>query len=492
MKKVTRKVSLVLVLVILCQLFAAIPIKAEGICGDLNGDNSVNSIDFALLRSYLLKIDKASVSDFEARADVNQDGSVNSIDFAAFRMYLLGMIKSLPYLKDQPVVIPTPTSEGNLISTPVPYDATVNTDFVDANTQFATKLFQKLSNEGTNENIFFSPFGISMTFSMAYQGAGSTTKDAMAKALDYTGMSDEVMNQSYVDHLNYFKRLYPQVELNIANSIWLNESFKAKESFLTKNLEVFKARSSYLDFANPEACNIMNDWISDATNGKIDNMIKGPLSSQMSMYLMNAIYFNGSWAEEFDETKTSYRSFTNISGQVKYVPMMYKKAPFRSAETSEAKAIEIPYGSGNVSMYCILPKADTVNDFISEFDSSKWSEIKAGLIKSNDIAFYLPRFSIEYEPQDLKGKLSELGMGEAFSDNADFFGIAESIWLDEVKHKSVIDVNEKGTEAVSGTIIGIPTPSLVKWFELDKPFVFVIADNATGTILFMGKVVDLD
>ncbi len=492
MKKNTRKVSLVLVLVILCQLFAAIPAKAEGLCGDLNGDNSVNAIDFALLRSYLLKIGKPSGSDFEERADVNEDGSVNSLDFAAFRMYLLGMIKSLPYIKDQPVVTPTPISEGKLISSPVPYDATVNMDFVDANTQFATNLFQKLSNEDTNENIFFSPFGISMAFSMAYQGAGSTTKDAMAKALGYTGMSNEVINQSYVDHLKYFKRLYPQVELNIANSIWLNESFKAKESFLTKNLEVFNARSSYLDFAKPEACDIMNNWISDATNGKIDNMINAPIASQMSMYLMNAIYFNGNWAEEFDETKTMYRAFTNIADEIKYVPMMYKKAKFRSAETSEAKTIEIPYCSGTVSMYCILPKADTVNDFIAEFDNNKWSDIKAGLSKSSDIALYIPRFAIEYEPQDLKGKLAELGMGEAFADNADFSGIAEGIWLDEVRHKSVIDVNEKGAEAASGTIIGIPTPSITKLFELDKPFMFVIADNATGTVLFMGKVVDLD
>lgn len=169
MRKNLRKFSLVLVLVILCQLFISISTKAEDLCGDLNVDGSVNSIDFALLRSYLLKIDKSYGSDLVARADLNEDGAVNSLDFAVFRMYLLGMIKSLPYKKDQVIVTPTPTFEGNLISSPVPYNANVNKDFVDANTQFAAKLFQKLSNEDTNKNIFFSPFGISMAFSMAFR-----------------------------------------------------------------------------------------------------------------------------------------------------------------------------------------------------------------------------------------------------------------------------------------------------------------------------------
>lgn len=305
-------------------------------------------------------------------------------------------------------------------------------------------------------------------------------------------MSNDVINQSYIEHLDYFKRLNPQVELNIANSIWLSESFKAKESFLDKNLKVFNAYTSYVDFAKPEAYDIMNNWISDATNGKINNILNPSLASQMSMYLMNAIYFNGNWAEEFDESKTMNNAFTNIQGEIKYIPMMYKKAKFKTAETSEANAVEIPYGSGNVSMYCILPSKGTVNDFISEFDNSKWNEIKTGLSKTSDIHLYIPRFSIEYEPENLMGKLSELGMGEAFSATADFSGIADGIWIDEVIHKSVIDVNEKGVEATSTTIIGIPTPTAPKIFQLDRPFVFVIADNVTGTVLFMGKVVDLD
>lgn len=616
MNKMLKNGSLVLVMVMLCQFLSLIPTYAEGLYGDLNGDGSVNSIDFAHLRGYLLKISTPTGTNWEKYGDVYKDGSINSLDFAIFRKYMLGLSKSLLFIPGQSDVTPSPTAtipstptpqgdwipfipkpedvglklvietspqtnykeiryiqvnitfwdggyriadEGKLVyspseqkfttsgvkiekyvgpngvtlasmckqikypldatlltdknhfdfkvndtivtgfsfaknsiiaPTPVPYGATVNKNFVNANTQFAANLFQMFSEEDSDENVFFSPFSISMALSMVYQGANTTTKESMAKVLNYTGISTEEINQSYMDHLNYFEKLYPQVELNVANSIWLRENFKANESFLTKNKEVFNAESSYLDFTKPEACDVINKWISDATKGKIDNMINPPISPEVIMYLVNAIYFNGSWMDQFDKGQTIDSTFTKINGEKKLVPMMNKTDKYNYAETSELRAIELPYGSGSVSMYCVMPQTDNVNEFISKFDNSKWSEIKNKLSRSSNIKLSIPRFKIEYKPKDLKGKLTELGMRETFSLGADFSGIADKLWIDDIIHKAVIDVNEEGTEAAAVTVIGMATTSMPNSFIADKPFMFVIADNATGTILFMGKVVD--
>lgn len=604
MKKMLRNGSFALILILLFQIFASIPIYAEEICGDLNGDGKVNSIDFAYLRGYLLKVDTYSESVLEGNADLNMDGKVNSLDFALLRQYVLGMIKTLPYVAEQPTPTPQTTPQGDWIPfvpktedvrlrlvieystqtgskqtnifvditfwdggyriadegelvyspedntfttsgvkiekyvgpngvtlasmqkqikypienqlgsvnhfvfkvgdtsvsefsftpssiippTPVPFGAEVNENFVNANTQFAANLFKKFSKEDTDKNVFFSPFSISMALSMVYQGAGTTTRDAIAEALNYKGMSIDEVNQSYMDHLSYFKKLYPQVELNVANSIWVREGFDVKESFLNKNKEVFNAQNSFLDFSNPEACDIMNNWISNATKGKIGNMIKPPIDPEIIMYLMNAIYFNGSWTDQFDIAQTRQGNFKKLNGENKLVQMMNKTDDFRYGEGLGYKAVELPYGSGSVSMYCILPQGN-VNSFIENFDNDMWSGIKSSLSMKN-VQLSIPRLKIEYEPQNLTGKLSELGMGEAFNRGADFSGIGDDLWIDGVSHKAVIDINEKGTEAAAVTIIGVGTTSMPNTFVADKPFVFVIADNQTGTILFMGKVVN--
>ena|GEM_PF-113740 len=617
MCKILKNLSLALALVMLCQLFGSVSVHAKRLYGDLNGNGSVDSIDFAHLRGYLLKNSIPDNDEWEENADVYKDGDINALDFALLRKYMLGMTKELPFIPGQVTTTPTPTPatptpQGDWISfipqpenvalnlviqtipmnnvekqtyiqatitfnnggyrivdegklelnssqsgnldfitsgveiekyvgpnpvtqalmsksikypidiqlgdknhfdfkvedtivtgfsfteysiippTPVPYGAEVNKDFVDANTQFAADLFKEFSEDDADKNVFFSPFSISMALSMVYQGADTTTKEAMAEALNYTGMSVEEINQSYMDHLSYFKKLYPQVELDVANSIWIRDNFEVEESFLSKNEEVFNSQNSFVDFSKDEACDVMNMWIYDATKGKIGNMINPPIDPGIIMYLMNAIYFNGSWMDQFDITQTKESTFTNINGEERIVPMMNKTDKYKYAETSEFRAIELPYGSGSVSMYCVLPETDNVNDFISEFDNKKWNEIKRNLSMKSNIKLSIPRFEIEYEPKEIKEKLTDLGMGEAFSLGADFSGIGNDVWIDDVIHKAVIDVNEKGTEAAAVTIIGMPGTSMPDSFIADKPFMFVIADNATGSMLFMGKVVDFD
>lgn len=622
MRKNFKWASLFLVLVLICQLFSPISVSADILYGDMNQDGSVDSLDFAMLRAYLLS-KLTATDDWGERADVYRDGEINSLDLAIFKSYLLGKTKDFPYYpygqdpnEIEPSATPTASvtpeskedwipfipqpenislklvidrsnyregrdqkaiqvsiifndggyriadegklmcsttetgelyfytsgvkiekyvgdggvtlalmrkdieylfdeqlgdknhfdfkvydttvarfsfSQNSIISPEkVPYGETVNKNFVNANTQFAANLFEKFSKDDLDKNVFFSPYSISMALSMVYQGANATTKEAMAEALNYTGLTDEEINKSYKDQLSYFKKLYPQVELNVANSIWIRENFNVNESFISKNADIFNAKSTYLDFSKSDACDIMNKWIYDATKGKIDKMISPPIDPETIMYLMNAIYFKGDWAEHFDlmQTKDSY--FTNIKGEKKLVPMMNKTDKYNYAQTNEYRAIELPYGAGNISMYCILPEQGNVNDFIDQFDSDKWNEIKSKLSIGSNIILSIPRFKIKYEPNEIVEKLSELGMGEAFSRNADLTGIGDEVWISDVKHKAVIDVNEKGTEAAAVTIIGAGTSTMPNSFIADKPFMFLIADNETGTILFMGKVVDLE
>jgi serpin B len=389
-------------------------------------------------------------------------------------------------------------SQNSIIdTTPILYGSTVNKNFVNGNTNFALNLMQKLNNEDSNKNMFFSPFSISMALSMVYQGAGTTTKECMAKALNYTGMSDEEINQSYVEHLKYFKALSSNVELNFSNSIWINEGYEVKDSFTSINDKIFNAKCSNLDFTNKSACDTMNKWISDSTKGMIDKMITPPIPENVEMFLMNAIYFNGSWANKFEASKTKDDIFTTITGDEKAVPMMNKTDSCLYTETSEFKAVKLPYTKGNISMSCILPKNDNINDFISKFNTEKLTAMNKNFSNVDKVILSIPRFKMEYAPQKLKETLIDAGMGEAFSNAADFSGISKnSLFIDNVKHKAVIDVNEEGTEAAAVTVISIATPSiehepkLPTTFIADKPFMFIIQDNQTGTILFMGKVAD--
>lgn len=488
MCKALKFASAMLVIAMLCNFLTTSSFCAERLYGDLNNDDEVNALDFALLRGQLLQTRPLSGTDWEKYADVYQDGYVNSIDFAILRQYLLGIINALPVISDTPE--PTPTvnpqdewipyipkpeevklslvinqmtgkyiqadlklgdgvyriTEGQLVShksesgidfttsevkvekyvgseklyynskqikyfisdtlgdknnftfkvydtivkdiyfsqnsiidtTPILYSSTVNKNFVNGNTNFALNLMQKFNNEDADKNMFFSPFSISMALSMVYQGAGTTTKDCMAEALNYTGMSDEEINQSYVDHLKYFKDLSSNVELNFSNSIWIKEGYEVKDSFTSINDKIFNAKCSNLDFANDSACDTMNKWISDSTKGMIDKMLTPPIPEDVKMYLMNAIYFNGSWANKFETSQTKDGIFTTINGSEKTVPMMNKTDSCLYTETSEFKAVKLPYTKGNISMSCILPKNDNINDFISKYDNEKFFSVYSG------------------------------------------------------------------------------------------------------------------
>ncbi|HEX9059580.1 MAG TPA: serpin family protein, partial [Clostridia bacterium] len=370
-----------------------------------------------------------------------------------------------------------------------------NEEVFKANTNFAFDIFKELNKEDKDKNVTISPLSISTAISMVYQGAGTTTKDAIANALRYKGLDIATVDKSYKDLLGYLNQADPKVSLNINNSIWYREGLKVKDDFLSVNKDVFNANIASLDFSKPDSTDKINGWISDATKGKIPSMIEPPISSDALMYLVNAVYFKGQWTNVFEQNNSIAGYFTNSKNERKNVVYMKKRESGEFGSGNDYKAIRLPYGDGNIAMYCILPSEGvSVNDFINTLDSSKWNTIKQSIRKSQDLDLTLPRFKVEYGTKSLVESLGTMGMGEAFKPSADFSGITPGLSISDVFHKSIVEVNEKGTEASAVTVV-MATPSVIlpskDVFSAPRPFVYVIADDKTGTVLFMGKASDI-
>lgn len=370
--------------------------------------------------------------------------------------------------------------------------ANINEDLTKANRQFEFDIFRQLSKEDGSRNVFISPLSISAALSMAYQGADGSTKDAIEKTLGYSGMGMDELNGSYRQLLEYLNKIDGKVVLNISNSIWINDEMPVNEAFLETNEDIFGARAALLDFSGDNAADAINEWVSRSTKGKIDKIIDPPIDPDAAMYIINAIYFKGQWARKFDERDTYNAEFYNADGTKSNVMMMSRKTSAKYAEGDDFKAVRIPYDSGKTAMYMILPEEDTdLDEFIANLEPEFWDTLKNSL-KADDVTLHIPRFKLEYDIKDLCESLSELGMGEAFSEAADFSGIREGIFISSVLHKAVIEVNEGGSEAAAVTAVqtGQMGAKPVR-FVADRPFIFAIAEEGSNTILFFGKVVKL-
>lgn len=384
------------------------------------------------------------------------------------------------------------SSNGDITSGNQGFDIDgISENVIEGNTEFAFDIFKQLNKEDEEKSIFISPLSISIALSMTYEGSNGTTKDGMSKALNYENIDIDTVNDTYKNHLRYLNQVDDKIRLDINNSIWIKEGKEIKEDFLSVNKEVFEAYIKSLDFSKEQAVEEINNWIKNATNGKISKMLNPPIPPQVVMYLINAIYFKGDWAEEFDEKNTFSREFYAGDGSAQLVMMMSKNGEVEYGEGEDYKAVRLPYGNGKTAMYCILPKRDiSINKFIETIDSQKWNEIKDSIVENNEIVLQIPRFKLEYGVKRLNESLIELGMGEAFSDNADFSGISDGLAISRVLHKAVIEVNEKGSEAAGVTVVEVTESASIEEplsFIGDRPFIFMIEENETGAILFMGK-----
>lgn len=367
----------------------------------------------------------------------------------------------------------------------------VEKELVTSGNKFGFKLFREIVSQEGDKNVFISPLSVAMALGMTYNGANGATQEAMQNTLELQGMSLEDVNKSYRSVIDLLRGLDPKVTFQIANSIWYRQGFEVESTFVDLNRTYFDAVVRALDFADPSAVVTINGWVDENTNGKIDKIIER-ISDSTVMYLIDAIYFKGLWKLQFDPEKTSAQPFHLSNGSVKSCEMMeMPETDIAYMATNKFSAVDLKYGDGDFSMTILLPHWNmTIDSVMAQLADENWQSW-LGQFQFQPWELQIPKFEIEYE-KALKGALSAMGMGIAFSDFADFTGINRegNLAISEVKHKTYVKVDEEGTEAAAATSVEIRFVSLPVPFTVDRPFLFVIHENRSGTILFMGKIVD--
>lgn len=375
--------------------------------------------------------------------------------------------------------------------------AAVSDAVVRSSRAFGFDLFGQLAAAGPKDNIFISPTSVAMCLTMAWNGASGTTQTAMAAALHLTGQDIQQVNGSNAALLKELAAADPKVKLLVANSLWARKGIAFQKPFLTANQQYFNAQVTPLDFSDPSAPGTINAWVSASTNGLIKEIVSQIDQSDI-LFLINAVYFKGNWTEQFDKALTHEQDFFLPGGSASRRQMMARESKFSYYAANGFQAVNLPYGSGRLSMYLFVPDAkDGLPGFLKQLTADNWDKWLAGFgSKSGNVV--LPRFKIEYEAT-LNQALSSLGMGEALQPGkADFSKMVKSpfpVFISEVKHKTFVEVNEEGTEAAAVTstrvaMTAMPRPGERFSIVADHPFFFAIADSKTGAILFMGAISD--
>lgn len=374
----------------------------------------------------------------------------------------------------------------------VPIDSNVPV----ANTQFGFNLFNTLWETEQNQNIFISPFSISVALAMTLNGAASETEQAMIDTLQLQDIDTNSINSSYAQLQQTLRTSDPKVTLTIANSLWGNQGIQFTPDFLQRNTQFFNAEISILDFLDPSSLTAINQWVNDNTNGKIPKILD-EIDSNAVLFLINAIYFKGAWQTEFDPAHTRDGAFHLTNGSKKQVPMMFRSGRYSHYRGDAFQAVNLPYGNGRISMYIFLPARNSnLNAFLETLNTENW-ENWMSQFREQELSLRMPKFKLEYGTKELNDALTALGMGIAFDQSRSDFSrmvsledLGANLYIDKVSHKTFIEVNEEGTEAAAVTVVGIVKTSLPPQFTVDRPFFFAIHDNETKTVLFMGTVVE--
>jgi len=368
---------------------------------------------------------------------------------------------------------------------------------VKGNNEFALELYAKLrTQEG---NLFFSPYSISTALAMAYAGARGETESQMAKALHFFttpstsgGFASEF--GAIVKDLNV-RGAKGGYELNVANALWGQRGYGFLAEFLEPIKNNYGGELNEVDFINASetARQTINSWVEKQTRNKIKDLIQqGVLDSMTRLVLTNAIYFKGNWARQFEKDKTKESPFTLISGKEVNVPMMNQTAEFNYMEADDFQGLELPYVNDELSMIILLPrKVDGLSGLEKILVMEKFSGWLSELGK-REVIVSVPKFKMTSQ-FSLADVLRSMGMTDAFSVKANFSGMngKRDLFISAVVHKAYVDVYEEGTEAAAATAVVMKTtsvmPGQIPVFRADHPFLFLIRDNKTGSILFIGR-----
>ena len=363
-------------------------------------------------------------------------------------------------------------------------------DLVKRNNNFALNLFSEMKGVGSN---VVSPMSVTYLMAMLANGAEASTREEIMDAIGAKDFDIDEMNAFYAYLIRRAKTADKQTTLNIANYIALNKEFKLKKEFASTIADSYQGAVESLDFTNPESTKRINGWCSEHTNNMIPTIIDQVEPSAVA-YILNAIYFNGTWTDKFDKNNTNKEQFNGYTRDIMYVDMMHRNAKYYYTSNDVYSAVTLPYGSGAYSMTVILPNE---GKFITDLTKTLNADTIASLRRNMEeclVDLKLPRFTTEMK-LPLKGIVAKLGAPSMFdATRADFSSFANgNVYVSEMLHKAKIEVSEEGTKAAAVTMGMVKLTSMRPQeprrvdFHCDRPFVYMIQDNYTGAILFMGQ-----
>lgn len=391
------------------------------------------------------------------------------------------------------------TSDKPRDTSPQVSDESLN-KLVEGNNAFALDLYRQLGSDG---NIFFSPYSLSQALAMAYAGAKGDTAAQMSAVLHFA-LSQEQLHPAFNRLALDLARRGQGAQgkdgegfrLQIANATWGQKDYKFLPGYLDTLAVNYGAGLRLVDFINAteQSRQTINQWVSEQTEGKIKDLIpQGSLNNLTRLVLTNAVYFNAAWLQPFDKSLTKQESFNLVDGRSVTVSMMSRSAPFQYYKGNDYQAVELPYDGREMSMVVIVPDEGKFERFAASFGTAELDTMINGL-STRQVMLSLPKFQFD-SSFGLKKALSDMGMADAFTGSADFSGIdgKRDLCIQDVLHKAYVSVDEAGTEAAaaSAVIVGLTAmPTDTVQMKVDRPFLFLIRDNITGSIIFIGRVLN--
>jgi len=365
-------------------------------------------------------------------------------------------------------------------------------ELIQADNRFAIGLLKQVTADtrDTLPNLFISPLSVAMALAMTYNGAAGTTEVAMRSTLELDSLSVADVNGAYRGLIDMLRSLDPHVHFQIANSIWYKQGYSIEQPFLAANHDYYDAQVTALDFTSPTAPTTINAWVSQQTQGIIDKIVD-QIPDYMRLYLIDAIYFKGDWTVQFDPNLTKPGPFRLDDGSYVAVPTMARGlAELRRADRPNVTIVDLPYGGAAFSMTIVLPHdTSSVDHLVAGLTPQQWDEWMSSLYLVKAEVF-LPKFTLTND-LNLIPSLATLGMGIAFTGYADFsrIHVPSELSITEVKHKTYVQVNEAGTVAAAVTSVGLGLTSVgPATIMIDRPFLFALRENLSGTILFVGVI----
>ncbi|AMW06473.1 hypothetical protein GEMMAAP_01845 [Gemmatimonas phototrophica] len=359
---------------------------------------------------------------------------------------------------------------------------------ITAGNDFALRLLQRVTSQQSG-NVLLSPLSVSLALGMTMNGAANETQSEMQRTLGWGSASRADINVAYRDLMSMLPSLDASVTVKLVNGIWMRSPLTADTGFVSDARRFFGAPVS--SQPTPRAMfDAVNDWGNRETNGMVPKVLTQEPPDALVMLLANAVYFAGSWRNRFDSARTTTTPFSREGGTPVTVPMMSRDGGYLGFRDQQLQAVDMAYGNSAYSMLVLMPTTQAIGPFVATLDTTRLRQVMTGLRPAgSDELLRFPRFSLTGS-LELSRDLQALGMARAFDGAAQFPRLVPNVAtkLDFVQHAVKVDVDEKGTRAAAVTVVGVVRTSLPVGYVFNRPFVFLIRERLSGTILFTGVV----